>query len=171
MILKGTGMENWSSDNGPHTAGDKDGFEGDVNLPATTVDNITELLLKIVEFTQIRQKILIQNVNSTQNPGFMPRDLPVIEFSNLVNLAINEYSANQRLVLCDGENIKFGQAGSFETAVLVDEDAKKLFEEDPDEYLRAQINKMLENTLNQKIALELLKQTQSGEFCLGRCLN
>jgi len=165
-------MENWSSDNSQWMAGKIDGIEAELkrNLPAPT-DTITELLLKIVEFTQIRQKILIQNVNSMQSLDFVPRDLPVAEFSNLINRAISEYMTTQRLVLCDGQNVKFGQAGTFETAVLVDQDAKKLFEEDRDEYLRRQVDKMLENSLNQKIALELLKQKQSGECSLGHCLN
>jgi flagellar basal body rod protein FlgB len=164
-------MKNWSSDNGQEITENKGRLPDVSSLAGAASDGITELLLKIIEFTQIRQKILIQNVNSIQTPGFVPRDLPVAEFSNLINIAISEYSTSQRLVLCDGQNVKFGQAGCFETAVLVDQDAQKLLEEDRDEYLRAQINKMLENTLNQKIALELLKQKQSGECRLGRCFN
>ena len=165
-------MENWSSD-GQWLAGNSEGLENDnsSNLSVTAADGITELLLKIVEFTQIRQKILIQNLNSAQNPDFVPRDLPVEEFSNLINAAISEYMANHRLVLCDGKNVKFVKAGNFQAAVLVDEEAKDLFEQDRDEYLQFEINKMLENTLNQRIALELLKQKQSGESDIGHCFN
>jgi flagellar basal body rod protein FlgB len=142
-----------------------------MNLPTTATDNITELLLKIIEFTQARQKILIQNINSIHTWGFVPKDLPVDEFSNLMLFAINEHANNQRLVLCDGQNIKFGVNGSFETTPIIDEDAKLLIEKDRNEYLRVQTAKLLENMINQKIALKLLRQKQLEERCLGECLN
>ena len=84
-----------------------------MNLPTITTDNITEVLLKIIEFTQSRQKILIQNINAMHTAGFMPRDLPVDEFSRLIAQAWPNTRA-QRLVLRDGENVKFGANGGFE---------------------------------------------------------
>lgn len=142
-----------------------------MNLPTLTADNITELLLKIIEFTQTRQKILIRNINSIHTDGFVPKDLPVDEFSTLMHQAIYEHACTRRLVLHDGKNIKFGIAGTFNALPVIDEQAKYLLERDPDEYLRIQITKLMENSLNQKIATELLKQKQSGELSLGRCLN
>ncbi len=142
-----------------------------MNLPALATDNITELLQKIVEFTQTRQKILIHNINGMHSGGFAPKDLAVEEFSRLIFLAVEEHSDRQRLVLCDGEHIKFGAGGSFEATPIIDEQAKAMFEEDRDEYLREQITKLLENSLNQRIAVELLKHKQTNEQCLGRYLN
>jgi hypothetical protein len=142
-----------------------------MKLPTPATDNITELLLKIIEFTQTRQKILIQNINQMHRGDFVPKDLPVDEFSNLMALAINEHSNNQRLVFCDGQNIKFGTGGSFDVMPIIDEQGKELIEKDRNEYLRVQINRLLENSLNQKIALELLKQKQADESDLRRCLN
>ena len=142
-----------------------------MNLPMLVTDNITELLLKIIEFTQARQKILIQNINTMHAGGFVPLDLPVDEFSKLMVQALNEHAHNQRLLLQDGQNIKFGSAGSFKTTPIIDEQAKRLFEQDRDEYLRVQISKLLENSLNQRIATEMFKQRQADEQCLGRCLN
>ena len=131
-----------------------------MNLPSLITDNITEILVKITKFTQTRQKILTQNINNIHSPGFTPKDLAVDEFSDLLNNAINEHIQNQRLVLRDTENIKFGISGSFEVKPAVDKYAKELLEENPDEYLKLQINKLLENSLNQRIAAELLKQKQ-----------
>jgi len=131
-----------------------------MNLPSMITDNITELLVKIIEFTQTRQRILIRNINDIYGPGFVPEDLEVDEFSNLLNNAIDEHTQSQRLVLCDTESIKFGAAGSFEVKPVIDKYAKKLLEENPDEYLELQINKLLENSLNQRIAAELLRQKQ-----------
>ena len=63
--------------------------------------------------------------------------------------------------MCDTDNIKFGAASSFEASPIVDELAKELLENNPDEYLEIQINKLLENSLNQRVAAQMLRQKQS----------
>ena len=131
-----------------------------MNLASLITDNIAELLVKIVEFTQTRQKILSRNINNVHSFGFVPKDLEVDEFSELLSEAIDEHIRNRRLVLRDTENIKFGISGSFEAKPVVDEYAKELLEESRDEYLELQISKLLENSLNQRVAAELLRQKQ-----------
>ncbi|MGB2864305.1 MAG: hypothetical protein WBC05_13325 [Sedimentisphaerales bacterium] len=131
-----------------------------MNLMSLITDNITEILIKIVKFTQTRQKILIQNIINVQNPGFVPKELEVNEFSDVLNNAIDEHVRNQRLVLRDTENIKFGTSGSIELKPIVDEHGIKLLEDNRDKYIERQINKLWENSLNQKLAAELLRQKQ-----------
>jgi flagellar basal body rod protein FlgB len=131
-----------------------------MNLTSLITDNITEILVKIIEFTHNRQKILAQNITNIHKPGFVPKDLAVEEFSSSLNNAINEHIRNQRLVLCDTENIKFGVSGNIEVKPLVDECSRELLEENRDEYLELQINKLSENSLNQRLAAELLRQKQ-----------
>lgn len=131
-----------------------------MNLSPLITDNIAELLVKIIEFTQTRQKVLTQNINNIHSPGFTPRDLLVDEFSDLLNEAISEHIRNRQIVLRDTNNIKFGICGSFEVKPVVDKYAKELLEENQDEYIELQINKLLENSLNQRIAAELLRQKQ-----------
>ena len=130
------------------------------NTASLFTDNVTELLVKIIEFTQTRQKILTLNINSIHNPGFAPKDLAVDEFCSSLSNAINEHITNSRLVLCDTENIKFGIGGSFSVEPVTDKHAKQLLEKNQDEYIELQINKLLENSLNQRIAVELLRQKQ-----------
>jgi len=131
-----------------------------MNLTSLITDNITEILIKIVKFTQSRQKILIQNIINIHNPGFVPRDLEVDEFSNVLNNAIDEHVQNQRLVLCDTENIKFHAAGDLELKPIIDERGERLLEENRDEYIEWQIDKLWENSLSQKVAAELLRQKE-----------
>ncbi|MHC4423924.1 MAG: hypothetical protein ACYSWR_04570 [Planctomycetota bacterium] len=131
-----------------------------MNLASLITDNIAELLVKIVEFTQARQKILSRNINNVHSFGFVPEDLAVDEFSQLLGEAIDEHIRNQRLVLRDTESIKFGVSGSFKAKPIVDEYAKELLEESRDEYLELQISKLMENSLNQRVAAELLRQKQ-----------
>jgi len=129
-----------------------------MNLMSLITDNITEILIKIVKFTQTRQKLLIQNIINAQNPGFVPQELEVDEFSDLLNNAIDEHVRNQRLVLRDTENIKFGARGSIELKPVLDEHGIKLLEENRNEYIERQISKLWENSINQKVAAELLRQ-------------
>ncbi len=139
-----------------------------MNLTSLITDNVTEILVKIIEFTRTRQKILTQNITNVNNAGFVPKELAVNEFSGLLNNALNEHIRNQRLLLRDTENIKFGVKGSFEVKPMVDEHGKELLEENRDEYLELQITKLLENSLNQRVAAEFLRQKQktvSTDYC------
>jgi len=123
-------------------------------------DNICEILVKIIEFTNTRQKILTENINKIYKSGFIPKDLAVDEFSGLLHSAIEEHIRNRRLVLCDTENIKFGIDGSIKVEPVEDKSAEILFKEKKEEYLELQINKLLENSINQRFAAELLKYKQ-----------
>jgi len=133
-----------------------------MNLQGLITDNISELLVKIIEFTQNRQKILTCNINRMHSCDFMPMDLAVDEFSDVLNTAIAEHMRNRRLVLCDSENIKFGLGGQLEVRPIIDSEAFELFEESQDEYIEDQINRLLENALNQRVAAELLKERETN---------
>jgi hypothetical protein len=146
----------------------KSPFGGEnMNLPLTITDNLTEILFKIMEFTRNRHKILIRNINLMHSPGFTPRDMPVNEFSKLLQLALGEYARTRRLLFIDGQYVKFGSNGRFSALPVIDKKAKHLLDCDPDEYLQLQVNKLLENAINQRIAAELLKQ-KKDDTCFGR---
>ena len=131
-----------------------------MDLASLITDNVTEILVKIIEFTEARQKIITQNINSFQSPGFEPKDLNVSEFSDLLHNAINEHIQSQRLVLHDTENFKFGSDGNFEVKPIIDKYAKELLEDNHDQYLGLQTDKLLENSLNKRLATELLRQKE-----------
>jgi len=127
-------------------------------------DNITDLLVKIIEFTEERQKVLTRNINNIDKKDFIPEDLATAEFSKLMNNAINEHISNNRLVLYDTETIKFGIGGSLDIKATPDGNAEKILRQNREQYLEMQINKLMENALNQKVAAVLLKQKkQSAE--------
>jgi hypothetical protein len=131
-----------------------------MNLQSLVTDNVSELLVKIIEFTENRQIVLTRNINCMHLSGFVPMDLAVDEFSELLNIALEEHICNQRLVLCDTENIKFGVDGGLEVRAIVDDCSLNLLEESRDEYIEEQIDRLLENALNQRVAAELLKDRQ-----------
>ncbi len=127
---------------------------------STITDNVTELLAKILEFTERRQKILTHNIKAVEAPGFVPRDLDVAEFADLMSEAVVEHIRSKRLLLRDSSNVNFGPAGSFQTVPIVDEYAKWLFENDTKKYLKYQIDQLSENLINNRTANELLDLRQ-----------
>jgi flagellar basal body rod protein FlgB len=131
-----------------------------MNLTSLVTDNITEILTKIVMFTQARQKVLIQNIINMHRPEFVPKELEEHEFGSLLDYAVDEHVRSRRLVLHDTENIKFGESGAFEIQAVVDEAGRELLLEDRGQYLKRQITKLWENSLNQKVAAEMLRQKQ-----------
>ena len=138
-----------------------------MNQQAVVTDNISEVLTKIIEFTHNRQKILTDNINNVHNFGFIPKDLAVNEFSDLLDAAIDEHVRNKRLVLCDSRNVTFGAEGFFEAKPVIDSFAKKLLDENKNEYIELQVNKLLENAINQRLAAELLQQRQAISETFG----
>jgi flagellar basal body rod protein FlgB len=131
-----------------------------MNLTPLLTDNITEILIMIIEFTQARQKVLTHNITNLHSPGFTPKELEVGQFSEMLNNAVEEHSRTTRLVLCDTENIKFGLNSDFDARPVDDLSSRELLRQNPEEYIELQINKLRENSLNQTVAAELLRQKQ-----------
>ena len=137
-----------------------------MNLPAIATDNVTELLIKIIEFSQARQKILIQNINLANIEGFVPKDLPAEEFSCILNAALDSHIDNSQLILQDTSNIKFGSAGRFDVNAIEDRTSEALLGKNRDLYFELQAKKLFENALNQRAAAELLRQKQKAKLHL-----
>lgn len=127
-----------------------------MDLLSPIPDNLTELLVRIIRFTELRRDVLYRNMHNTRTPGFVPQDVPVLEFVGVLNGAIAEHLQNQRLLFRDTENIRFGPNSTMQVHPQPDPDARALLERSRDEYLQSQIEKLLENSLNRKIAKELL---------------
>lgn len=135
-----------------------------MNLSQTATDNITEVLEKIIAFTERRNYLLTQNIEESGESGHVPMDLDVENFADLMTRAIGEHIRNKRLLLCDSETIRFGRGGRFECRPIVDEEAVVLLERDPKEYICHQIKKLSENYINHRIAFELLEHKKTLEM-------
>ena len=131
-----------------------------MNISLTAADNITEVLSKIVEFTERRRALITQNITNVNTPGYEPRDLDVTEFADLMTQAISEHIHSQRLLLCDGKHGHFGHEGSFETTSIADDRASELLATDSKEYLCYQTAKLSENLLNSHVAGDLLDRQE-----------
>ena len=129
-----------------------------MNVQLPIPDNISEVLVKIIQFTDLRRRVLHRNMHNADTPRFVPQDLPVREFAELLNEAVAEHLQNQRLLLRDTTNIKFGPSNAMQVRPQADAYALTLLGANHDEYLELQVNKLMENSLNRKVAEELLRQ-------------
>ena len=139
----------------------------EINIPPNTIDNVTELLTAVLGFAEKRHKVLAENISRINIPDFVPKDLPLTEFADIMDAAINEHKHNQRIVLYDTEFIKFGPNGSFEVKPVIDKHAEHVFRDNIDDYLELQFNKLWENLLNHRIAGQLLRQNQDTTAKIG----
>jgi hypothetical protein len=138
-----------------------------LNLSSHAEDNVSELLLKIIAFTKTRHDLLSENIKGIRMPGFLPMDLQADEFADVMVQAVEEHVKNERLVLCDSDSITFGPDGMVEAEPVVDERAMDLFQRDIEMYLQHQMGKLRENLLNQKIAMELLRQLRAAKAAVA----
>ena len=125
---------------------------------ASIADNISDVLVKIISFTQLRRQVLHNNLHKADKPGFMPEDMPVRELAEALNVAVAEHLQNRRLLFRDTPHIKFGPNNTMQIHPIVDPQAHVLLQTNRDEYTELQIRKLLENCLNRKVAEELLRQ-------------
>ncbi len=125
---------------------------------ASIADNISDVLVKIIHFTQLRRQVLHTNLHKAEDPSFTPEDMPVREFAEALNVAVAEHLQNRRLLFRDTPHIKFGPNNTMQVRPILDSHAHALLQTNRDEYTELQIRKLLENCLNRKVAEELLRQ-------------
>lgn len=125
---------------------------------ASIADNISDVLVKIVYFTQLRRRVLHANLHSLDRPDFTPHDLPVQEFADVLSAAVAEHLQSRRLLYRDTTHIQFGPNNTMQVWPMADLSAYELLQTNPDEYMELQIQKLLENCLNRRVAEELLRQ-------------
>ena len=133
-----------------------------MDLSSTTTDNVTEILVKIIEFTERRHGLLTSNILGINDPDFVPKDLDVTGFADLMGEAVSEHVRSQRLLLRDSHNIKFGASGNFKCKAIVDYHAQNILNKDAEAYMQMQLKKLSENTLNNEVANRLLEHKQSA---------
>lgn len=129
-----------------------------MDLLSLIPDNIVEVLVEILRFTELRRRILYDNIHRVDAPAFIPQDMPVREFADVLTDAVAEHLHSHRLLFRDTRNVAFGPNGSARIRPVVDAQAHALLQKNRDEYMELQVNKLLENALNRKVAAELLRQ-------------
>ena len=121
-------------------------------------DNIEEILVKIIKFTRLHHEILLDNIRNIHLSDFTPKCLDSEGFAELMNHALAEHINHNRLLWFDSQTIRFGCGGEFEIEAVIDKQANELLENDRGEYIQKQKQHLMENSLNNRVAIGLLKQ-------------
>jgi hypothetical protein len=77
-----------------------------------------------------------------------------------MDYAISEYLVHQRILLVDTDTIRFGPNMTLELESRPDLQAHALLQHDRQAYVQYQTQRLLENGLNEKVALRLLETKQ-----------
>ena len=130
-----------------------------MNLLSLVPDNLTEVLLKILRFTELRHKVLYHNLQCADEAAFRPQDMPAAEFASVLDHAVAEHLQSHRLVFRDTDNVRFGPSGSMELHATVDERADTLLRTDRKAYVEYEKQLCRENALNRLVAEGLLEMS------------
>jgi len=133
-----------------------------MSMTGIVTDHIEELLHLIVRFTRARRRVLTDNVRRMNLAGFVPQDLAIQEFAEQLHGAIEEHRGHRRLMLRDNQHVRFGPNGRLDLSTETDDRAKGLLASDPPAYLEYQTQRLLENTLNERVALAMLRRHTRG---------
>jgi flagellar basal body rod protein FlgB len=128
-----------------------------MDLSSLIRDNIDDVLVKIIQFTHIRHKVILENIKNCHVVDFAPRRVDVEDFAKVISVALSEHQKSKRLVLCDSQTVSFRTGGQLDIKLKVDTVAQRLFEEDFDQYICLQQERLDENTINNKTACALLE--------------
>lgn len=129
---------------------------GQMDLSSLVRDNVDEVLVKIIQFTHIRHRVILENINNCHSAGFIPRQVDVEGFAKIISIALSEHRRTRRLVLCDSDSVSFMPGGRLSIKLKIDAAARSLFEQDFGQYLHLQRQRLNENVVNNKTACALL---------------
>ena len=118
-------------------------------------DHIIELLNQIITFTRLRRILLNDNLTQMDRKGFIPQDLPVRDFSCIMESALCDHIQHQRLIFRDTKTIRFGCNGQLNLEKVADEQAQRLLKTSPEQYQLYIHKKISENDLNEEVAMKL----------------
>lgn len=134
-----------------------------------TTDNVTEVLLRIIDYTEQRRDVLTRNIFDYHQENFCPQDMPEAEFAQRMTEAVTEHLRSERLLFCDSDHIQFQGGGAFEIQPVQDLRAKELLHDNVRDYLKFQVHKLSENLMNNRIAADLLRHQQQQRHSAYLC--
>jgi hypothetical protein len=124
-------------------------------LSSLVRDNIDEMLVRIIQFTNLHHNILTENIRNCRKNNFVPKFVDIDDFARVVSIALSEHQRTKRLALCDSRTITFTSGGEFRLEAQIDMEAAELLEEDFQAYVELQRDRLKENMSNNRTACAL----------------
>lgn len=135
---------------------------GQMDLSALIRDNIDDILVKIIQFTHIRHRVIADNIKNCRRADFVPRRVDVEDFAKVMSVALAEHQRSKKLSLCDSHTITFSFGGKLDVRPETDTAAQNLFNQDFRRYILLQKQRLKENIVNNKTACALLRHKRQS---------
>jgi hypothetical protein len=125
------------------------------DLSSLVRDNIDQMLVHIIQFTNIHHNILKDNIRNCRKNNFVPLYVDADDFAKVISIALSEHQKSKRLALCDSRTVRFIEGGRFCVEPQNDIYAANLIEEDFQAYVELQKSRLKENMANNRTACAL----------------
>jgi flagellar basal-body rod protein FlgB len=118
------------------------------------------VLEQVMNFTEARHEVLVNNISNFDTPGYKVKDLPAEEFFSALREAVtrrDQRGAGDPLTPRSTRNLKWDSLGRLKAQAVELKDNNILFHDNNNRFVEKQLSSMAQNALRHNIAAELLK--------------
>ena len=123
---------------------------------------------QVASFAEARHAVLADNIANIDTPGYKARDLPVVEFQQMLARAAEESRrTGGPLRLSGSENIDVSLDGHIDFKAVEREQNNLLFHDQGNRSIEKEMSELVKNTLLHRVAIEVLrKQNETLEAAI-----
>lgn len=118
------------------------------------------VLEQVMSFTEVRHKVLVDNISNFDTPGYKVKDLPTEEFFSALREAVtrrDQRGAGEPLAPRSTRNFKWDSRGRLEAQAVELKDNNILFHDNNNRFVEKQLSDMAQNALRHNVTAELLR--------------
>jgi len=119
------------------------------------------VLEKLMTFTEARHEMLVNNVTNFDTAGYKMQDLPMEEFLESLQKAVDRCAtggAGDSLQMENTRHLKWDGEGHLRAEPMAWENHNILFHDENNRFVEKQMSEMAKNALLHNVAAELLRQ-------------
>ena len=123
------------------------------------------VLQAVMSFTEARHEVLANNVSNIDTVGYKMQDLPVNEFFESLNKAIenrDRRGAGEPLRIRSSRHLKWDNKGNLEAKPREVENSNILFHDRNNRFVEKQMSELAKNALLHNVTVELLRGQYEG---------
>ncbi len=123
------------------------------------------VLEQVMNFTQQRHSVLVNNISNFDTPGYKMQDLPVAEFDAALQEAVarrEQKGGAGPLEMRPTRHLRWDGSGTLQAEAAELEDNNILFHDDNNRFVEKQMSEMAKNTLRHNVTVEMLRAQYNG---------
>ncbi|KPK76467.1 MAG: hypothetical protein AMJ79_06600 [Phycisphaerae bacterium SM23_30] len=119
------------------------------------------VLQQVLQFTEARHELLVNNVTNFDTVGYKVQDLPVAEFCEALQEAVERREtkgAGEALQIKSTKHLHWDREGRLQARPIEIENNNILFHDQNNRFVEKQMSELSKNALLHNVAAELLRQ-------------